>query len=53
VTHRLQLLSLTKRVIVLHNGRVALDGPTAEVVATMKSARLAPVSNDREVAAGR
>ncbi|HYI43030.1 MAG TPA: ATP-binding cassette domain-containing protein [Sphingomicrobium sp.] len=36
VTHRLQLLPLVDRVIVLVNGRVALDGPTADVMAKLK-----------------
>lgn len=39
VTHRLQLLSLVDRVIVLHNGRVAADGPTADVMAKLKRPR--------------
>ncbi len=36
VTHRLQLLSLVDRVIVLQNGRIVVDGPTAEVMAKLK-----------------
>lgn len=36
VTHRLQLLSLVNRVIVLTKGRVAADGPTAQVLASLK-----------------
>jgi ATP-binding cassette subfamily C protein LapB len=36
VTHRLQLLSLVDRVIVMHNGRIAADGPTADVIAKLK-----------------
>lgn len=36
VTHRMQLLSLTGRVVVLQNGKVALDGPTADIVAKLK-----------------
>jgi ATP-binding cassette subfamily C protein LapB len=32
VTHRLQLLARVQRVIVMANGRVMLDGPTAEVI---------------------
>jgi ATP-binding cassette subfamily C protein LapB len=32
VTHRLQLLARVQRVIVMGNGRVLLDGPTAEVI---------------------
>ena len=36
VTHRLQLLGLVNRVIVLHNGRIVADGPTAEVLQKLK-----------------
>lgn len=36
ITHRLQLLSLVNRVIVMQNGRVALDGPTAEIMARLR-----------------
>lgn len=32
VTHRLQLLARVQRVIVMGNGRILLDGPTAEVI---------------------
>lgn len=42
VTHRMQLLSLSERVIVLQNGKVALDGPTAEIVAKLKERSKAP-----------
>ncbi|MEJ7776633.1 MAG: ATP-binding cassette domain-containing protein [Sphingomicrobium sp.] len=41
VTHRLQLLSLVDRVIVLHNGRIAADGPTADVIAKLKQPKSA------------
>lgn len=36
VTHRMQLLSLTERLIVMANGRIALDGPTREVLAKLR-----------------
>ena len=41
VTHKLQLLSMVQRVILLANGRVVLDGPTNEVIArlTQQTAR--------------
>lgn len=52
VTHRMQLLPLAERVIVLQNGKIALDGPTADVVAKLKSARLTTVGVDREVLSG-
>ena len=42
VTHRLQLLPLVDRVIVLVNGRIALDGPTADVIAKLKRAPKPP-----------
>lgn len=35
VTHRLQLLNLVQRVIVMGNGRILLDGPTKDVIARM------------------
>ncbi|HWW65365.1 MAG TPA: ATP-binding cassette domain-containing protein [Sphingomonadaceae bacterium] len=38
VTHKLSLLSLVDRVIVLVNGRIGLDGPTSEVLARLKAA---------------
>lgn len=37
VTHKLRLLSLVNRVIVMANGRVVLDGPTAEVVKALRA----------------
>ncbi|WP_257558344.1 ATP-binding cassette domain-containing protein [Sphingobium sp. CFD-2] len=37
VTHRLQLLGIVSRLIVMQNGRVALDGPTKEVLARLRS----------------
>ncbi|MES2098162.1 MAG: ATP-binding cassette domain-containing protein [Pseudomonadota bacterium] len=41
VTHRMSLLALTERVIVMQNGKVALDGPTASVIAQLQSAAAA------------
>jgi ATP-binding cassette, subfamily C, bacterial LapB len=37
VTHKLRLLSLVNRVIVMTNGRIVLDGPTAEVVKALQA----------------
>lgn len=37
VTHKLRLLSLVNRVIVMANGRIVLDGPTAEVVKALQA----------------
>lgn len=36
VTHRMQLLSLVQRVLVLQNGSIVLDGPVAEVMSKLK-----------------
>lgn len=36
VTHKLRLLSLVQRVIVMLNGKVVLDGPTQEVVKALQ-----------------
>jgi ATP-binding cassette subfamily C protein LapB len=35
VTHKLQLLNMVQRVILLANGKVVLDGPTQEVIARL------------------
>lgn len=37
VTHRMSLLSLCDRVVVLAKGKVVLDGPTDQVTATLKA----------------
>jgi iron complex transport system ATP-binding protein len=37
VTHKLRLLSLVNRVIVMANGKIVLDGPTAEVVKALQA----------------
>ena len=39
VTHKMQLLALVQRVIVMVNGKIALDGPTKEVVARLQPKR--------------
>ncbi|EQA96514.1 ATP-binding cassette domain-containing protein [Sphingobium baderi] len=44
VTHKLQLLGQVKRVILLGEGRVLLDGPTAEVIARLQGR---PASSSR------
>lgn len=36
VTHKLQLLSLVQRVIVVINGQIVLDGPTADVLQKLR-----------------
>jgi ATP-binding cassette subfamily C protein LapB len=38
VTHRVALLSLAERVIVMQNGKIVADGPTATIVAQLRSA---------------
>jgi ATP-binding cassette, subfamily C, bacterial LapB len=40
-THRLQLLELCDRVIVIDNGQITADGPKAQVLAALRGA---PVS---------
>jgi ATP-binding cassette subfamily C protein LapB len=47
VTHKMSLLSLVDRVIVLVSGRIGLDGPTGEVLARLKAA-----STKRAIATG-
>ena len=47
VTHKLQLLNMVQRVILLGNGRVVLDGPTNEVIARLTQPAAAP---DRQAA---
>lgn len=42
VTHRLQLLSAVQRVIVMAQGRIMLDGPTADVIAKLTAKRPGP-----------
>lgn len=42
VTHKMRLLSLVNRVIVMANGRVMLDGPTVDVVKALQ----APARNE-------
>lgn len=37
VTHKIQLLNLVQRVIVLVNGQIILDGPTATVLETLRT----------------
>jgi ATP-binding cassette subfamily C protein LapB len=38
VTHKLQLLGLTQRTIVIAGGQIAMDGPTKEVLARLQKA---------------
>jgi ATP-binding cassette subfamily C protein LapB len=38
-THRVPILQLTKRTIILQNGRLAVDGPRDQVLAHIASAR--------------
>jgi ATP-binding cassette subfamily C protein LapB len=42
VTHKLQLLGMVQRVILLANGRIVLDGPTNEVIARLTQQAQAP-----------
>jgi ATP-binding cassette subfamily C protein LapB len=41
-THRMPILALTDRVIVLQNGRLAVDGPRDKVLAHLTEARTSP-----------
>jgi len=43
VTHKMSLLKLVDRVIVLANGRVTLDGPTAEVLKRLQTSGVAQI----------
>lgn len=37
VTHRMQLLNLTRRLIVMSGGKIMMDGPTAQVLERLKA----------------
>ncbi|GAA0732360.1 ATP-binding cassette domain-containing protein [Sphingomonas japonica] len=53
VTHKMSLLSMVDRVIVMGNGRITLDGPTREVIARLQTsgtARVAPAGGQRSIA---
>lgn len=50
VTHKLNLLSLVQRVIVMANGQIVMSGPTAEVLARLKAP--APQNQPAPAAAG-
>ena len=51
VTHKMSLLSLVNRVIVLANGRVTHDGPTDAVLAALQASGTAQVKPASEAAA--
>ena len=42
VTHKIQLLNLVQRVILVANGSIVLDGPTAEVLQRLQTPAAAP-----------
>lgn len=46
VTHKLQLLSLVQRVIVVINGQIVIDGPTAEVLQKLRPTAV-PLQNEK------
>jgi ATP-binding cassette subfamily C protein LapB len=46
VTHKIQLLNLVQRVILVANGSIVLDGPTAEVLQRLQTpAKAQPAQN--------
>lgn len=47
VTHRLQLLALVDRVIVVTNGQIIMDGPVQAVLAKLKQPNAVTVANRR------
>ena len=53
VTHKMRLLSLVNRVIVMVNGQIVLDGPTADVLARLQGGnpRPQPVAQQKQPAA--
>jgi ATP-binding cassette, subfamily C, bacterial LapB len=51
VTHKMRLLSLVNRVIVVANGQVVLDGPTADVIARLQGAAQRPQAVPQQQAA--
>lgn len=58
VTHKVQLVSFVKRLMIVANGEIAIDGPTAEVIQrlqkpqTQQPARQAPAAAAQTVAKG-
>lgn len=40
-THRMRMLDIVDRIIVIDNGRIILDGPKDQVLATMRGTRSA------------
>jgi ATP-binding cassette subfamily C protein LapB len=50
VTHRLQLLARVQRVILMGNGKVMLDGPTAEVVQKLQVKPTPPAARQAKIA---
>lgn len=51
VTHKMALLQMCTRVIVMANGRVTHDGPTQQVIADLQSAGVAQVKSAAQAAA--
>ena len=45
VTHKLQLLGLTQRLLVVANGQIVMDGPTKEVLARLQPQNANPNAN--------
>jgi ATP-binding cassette subfamily C protein LapB len=45
VTHKMQLLALVQRVLVMANGRIVMDGPTKDVAARLTQSASAPAAS--------
>jgi len=52
VTHKMQLLGLIKRLMVMINGRIVLDGPTAEVIARLQPPKPQAANSDATTLVG-
>lgn len=52
VTHKMALLSLARRVIVVANGRIVMDGPTSQVIEQLRRSAVAAATPITAAAAG-
>jgi ATP-binding cassette subfamily C protein LapB len=44
ITHRMSMLSLVERLIVLDNGHVVADGPKAAVIEALRKGKIGPAA---------